>query len=241
MNLKFGLLITAFTMSTSIIAGQDNKTVNPADNILPVVRCADFEVDGKGSDPEWDKSGWVGLTQYGSASPYETRFRIMYSDSGIYCLYDCSDNKINATLRSDNLDLWNEDVIEAFFWADERVPVYFEYELSPLNYELVLMVPNYNGRFLGWIPWHYDGNRRTRHEVFVEHDPGNQEVVRWTGEFFIPFELMKPMVQSTPDTGTRWRANFYRIDYDKVPGEWAWMPIVNNFHDFRLFGTIEFR
>ena len=221
------------------IAMMGQTIPNPADNILRVIKCADFEVDGKGSDPEWDKSGWESLTQYQSASPYKTRFKIMYSESGIYCLYDCMDNKINATLSGDNLDLWNEDVIEAFFWADEKVPVYFEYELSPLNQELVLMVPNYGGTFLGWIPWHYEGNRKTRHQVSIQKD-NNGKVNRWLGEFFIPFELMKPMVQSNPVKGTKWRANFYRIDYDATPGEWSWMPIVNNFHDYLLYGSIVF-
>jgi len=212
---------------------------NPADSILPVKKCAEFEVTGDGSTAEWDKAEWVTLSQSQSSSPYKTRFKIMYSDSGIYCLYNSEDHKITATLRGDNLDLWNEDVVEAFFWADEKVPVYFEYELSPLNYELVLMVPNYNGNFLGWIPWHYTDNRRTRHNVSVQKD-GNGKITGWIGEFYIPFELMKPMVQNTPVKGMKWRANFYRIDYDEIPGEWSWMPIVKNFHDYLLYGTIVF-
>ncbi len=57
----------------------------------------------------------------------------MYSDSGIYCLYQCTDSAIISTLKGDFLDLWKEDVVEAFFWTDERIPVYFEYELSPIE------------------------------------------------------------------------------------------------------------
>ena len=57
------------------------------------------------------------------------------------------DSAIVSTMKGDFLDLWHEDVVEAFFWTDERVPVYFEYELSPLNYELPIMVPNYDGNF----------------------------------------------------------------------------------------------
>jgi hypothetical protein len=60
-------------------------------------------------------------------------------------------------MQGDFLDLWNEDVVEAFFWTDESNPIYFEYELSPLNYELPILVPNNKGKFLGWLPWHYEG------------------------------------------------------------------------------------
>jgi len=220
---------------TATIKGQSN----PADSVLPVFSCNDFELAGDGSSPEWNKTSWQEMKQQRSGSTYHTQFKILYSLKGIYCLYDCEDNKITATMKGNNLDLWNEDVIEAFFWADKSLTVYFEYELSPLNYELVLMVPNYNGRFLGWIPWHYEGERVTRHAVSVKKE--NEKVTRWLGEFFIPYELMKPMIAAAPKKGEKWRANFYRIDYDDRPGSWSWMPIKKNFHDFPLFGTIEFR
>jgi hypothetical protein len=232
-------LLLLLNMITLSVSGQ--PTPNPADSVLPVVKCADFTVTGNGTDAEWGKAQWNSMGQHGSTSPYQTRFKIMHSDSGIYCLYDCHDNKITATMKGESLDLYREDVIEAFFWADEKVPVYFEYELSPLNYELVLMVPNYNGRFFGWIPWHFDGDRLTRHAVSIQHDTADENsVISWMGEFFIPYTLMIPMVQSPPAKGTRWRANFYRIDHDNEPARWTWMPVNMNFHDYQRFGTIVF-
>ncbi len=222
------------------LTGQDNWKSNPADSLLSVVRCTDFEVTGDGSNAEWNNAQWITLTPRRDGD-YPTRIKIMYSRKGLYCLYHCTDRKITATLKGENLDLYREDVVEAFFWADERVPVYFEYELSPLNYELVLMVPNYDGNFLGWIPWHYTGDRLTRHAVAIQYEAGSQDAVQsWIGEFFIPFELLKPMVQRPPEKGTRWRANFYRIDYDKGQSGWTWIPVKKNFHDYQRFGTIVF-
>jgi hypothetical protein len=236
MHTKSVFLISLAFLCFSVAWGQ-----NPADSVLPVVKCTDFKINGVGSNSEWNKTQWVTLNQLNSHSPYFTRFKIMYSDSGIYCLYESIDSKVTATLRADNLDIFNEDVVEAFFWANEDVPVYFEYELSPLNYQLVLMVPNYDGNFLGWIPWHYYGNRMTRHAVYTKKEPVTGSVTAWYAEFYIPFELMKPMIQIPPLVGNRWRANFYRIDYDNPPGYWSWLPVKKNFHDYKLFGTIEFR
>ena len=122
---------------------------------MPVVHCSDFELTGDGNESAWNSAQWTTLNLQQPGVPYETRFRIMYSDSGIYCLYQCMDSAIISTIKGDFLDLWHEDVVEAFFWTDERIPVYFEYELSPLNYELPIMVPNYDGNFYGWRPWHY--------------------------------------------------------------------------------------
>jgi len=39
------------------------------------------------------------------------------------------------------------DVFEFFLWPDERYPVYFEYEISPLGHELPILIPNFGGQF----------------------------------------------------------------------------------------------
>ena len=50
----------------------------------------------------------------------------------------------------DFLDLYNEDVVEVFLWPDESFPVYFEYEVSPLNYELPIIIPKLQ-RKIFWL------------------------------------------------------------------------------------------
>ena len=88
--------------------------------------------------------------------------KVLYSKKGLYVLMDATDAKITATMQDDFQDLWTEDVFEVFLWPDERDPLYFEYEISPLNRELPILIPNLDGKFLGWRPWHYEGDRKTR-------------------------------------------------------------------------------
>ena len=46
---------------------------------------------------------------------------------------------------------------------------------------------------------------------------------------------------STRKSGTRWRANFYRVDYDDGKGTgWYWARVGPSFHDFEKFGTLIF-
>ena len=78
-----------------------------------------------------------------------------------------SDRKVTATMAEDFADLWNEDVFEFFLWPDERQSIYFEYEISPLGYELPILVPNVDHKFLGWRPWHYEGDRKIERAVRV--------------------------------------------------------------------------
>jgi Carbohydrate family 9 binding domain-like len=208
--------------------------------VLKVKHIADFVITGDGSAANWNNTAWVTLPQRsGTALGYQTQIKVLYSDSGIYCLYHCEDHKITATMKEDFLDLWNEDVVEAFFWTDEAVPMYFEYELSPLNYELPILVPNIKGNFFGWRPWHYEGARRIKHSTHISKK--TKAVTAWTAEFFIPYALLTPMTNVAPQKGTQWRANFYRIDYDKGEATWQWQVVQDQqFHDYERFGTLQF-
>lgn len=78
---------------------------------------------------------WVELNRRPPGqSSYSTRFKVLYSDTGLYVLFDGSDKQLHATLEDDFLKLWTEDVLECFFWPNEEKPLYFEYEISPLGY-----------------------------------------------------------------------------------------------------------
>ncbi len=113
----------------------------------------------------------------------------------MYFLTEASDAKITATFDEDYRDLWTEDVFEVFLWPDEREPIYFEYEVSPLDRELPILVPNLGGKFLGWRPWHYDGERKTRKATSAVGGAmkSGGAVSGWKAEFFIPYALLNPM------------------------------------------------
>ena len=213
------------------------------DEIYHVKRTSDFEVTGKGDSDSWQKADWLKLSPRAESSDLQTRAKVLYSDSGIYFLFDNQDRKITATIQKDFEDLWNQDVVEVFLWPDENFPIYFEYELSPLNHELVLLVPNLKGQFLGWQPWHYEGERLTKHDIWIDSTTSKSDTknINWRAEFFIPYELLHPLGNVPPKSGTRWRGNLYRCDYDLGHFEsWAWQPVERRFHEYRKFGTLIF-
>ena len=210
---------------------------------LTVRAAADFEVTGAGDSPAWQPVEWTALPRRRPGGhPYETRLKLLYSNTGLYVLMDATDRKLTATITEDFMDLWHEDVFEVFLWTDERHPVYFEYEISPLNTELAILVPNFGGDFLGWRPWHYEKERLTRKATTVmgPRQP-NASIQGWRAEFFIPYALLKPLQNVPPQPGTRWRANFYRIDHDDAKrSQWVWAPVRTNFHEFQSFGELVF-
>lgn len=212
---------------------------HPADSgILKIKKTIDFEVSGKGDAKNWEQTSFINLPYCKGNQHYSSQFKILYSDKGIYCLYVSEDSIITSTIKEDFADIYNEDVVEVFFWPNEASKIYFEYELSPYNYELPILVPNYEGKFLGWRPWHYEGDRLTKHAASIIKKDGKTS--SWIAEFFIPFKLLAPLQNVPPEKGTTWRANFYRIDYDNKTSQWSWMPTRKNFHDYERFGTITF-
>jgi len=216
---------------------------------MMIKKTDDFEVTGDGSSENWNRTEWVNLIQRSNLENTRgksTYLKVLYSDKGMYFLFHSEDDILNATFYSDFQELWNEDVVEVFLWTDDSRPHYFEYEISPLNYELPLIVSNIDGELLHWIPfansYHEDHDRIIQHRTSVKGGKkvSGADIDSWTAEFFIPFKLLHPLENIFPESGTEWRANFYRIDYDHGITPWSWHPYETNFHDYKNFGIVVF-
>jgi hypothetical protein len=100
------------------------------------------------------------------------------------------------------------------------------------------MVPNNDGKARGWLPWHYEGNRKIRKATSAVGGDvkSGAEVTGWKAEVFIPYELLRPLRNVPPKPGTRWR-----VDYDEgKQTEWDWSRVGPSFHEFQKFGTLVF-
>jgi hypothetical protein len=237
-------LPTVTLLVLTLVSSVVNAQTPPPRPSLIVKRCDEFAITGKGDAAAWRITEWTNLNLRPKGThDYSARFKILHSATGLYILFDGTDKVLTATMQEDFLDLWNEDVYECFFWTSEEHPIYFEYEISPLGYELPILVPNFGNQFLGWRPWHYEGNRKIQKAVSAEGGPNQPlaEVQSWRAELFIPFDLLKPLQNVPPKPGTSWRANFYRVDHDgKLTSGWDWARVGTSFHDYKNFGTLVF-
>ena len=239
MKLLFTAVLFVLTclIATPSFAQQNNSTR------LIIKKTTDFQVSGTGDNQNWSYTDWITLPiQTATGRALNTAVKIRYSATGLYFLFRCDDQKLTATIQEDFGALFTEDVVEVFLWPDPSVPIYFEYELSPLNYELPLLVPNLNGRIQGWKPWRTQNSPQTQRATSVQggEKKSNATVTGWTAEFFIPYALMKPLVSTIPTPGTTWRGNLYRIDYDRGYQTWAWQKTGGSFHEFDKFGLFVF-
>ena len=231
-------------MAPTTLSHAGGQAPAPQRPVLQVRPVDDFEVTGAGDNAAWRQAEWTALNRrQPEGHPYDTRFKVVYSKTGLYFLMEGTDRTLTATMTADFMDLWHEDVFEVFLWPDERSPLYLEYEISPLNHELPILVPNFGGQFLGWRPWHFEGERATRKATSTMGGPktSGAAIGGWRAEFFIPYALMKPLQNVPPTAGTEWRANFYRMDYDDGKNtQWDWARVGPSFHEYEKFGVLRF-
>ena len=216
-----------------------------ADQSLRVARTDDFTVTGDGINGAWQKTAWTSMTRLpGGKHPYDARFKMLYSPTGVYVLMTGSDRKLSAKLDRDFADLWFEDVFEFFLWPDERQSVYLEYEISPLDHELAILVPNFGHKFMGWRPWHYEGPRKIHKAVSVSGGaakPGRRDH-RLDGRGLRSLRALETPRQRPAAAGRPLASEFLprRLRRPRPSTSWSWTPVGRSFHEYEKFGTLVF-
>lgn len=232
-------------LSLIIVSLINEPLFGQSNEVLVVKETEDFDLNGKGTAKNWSATDWVDIhprDKIPGEVDLNTQLKALYSTTGIYFLFECEDQVLSATMDADFMKLWKEDVVEIFLWPDETSPVYFEYEIPPLNYELPILISNEEGDLVRWRPFMYESDRKTRHQTHIEggKKESGASIAKWTAEFFFPYKLLRPLKNISPESGTEWRANFYRVDYDNGSTAFMWQPVNGTFHSYNRFGTLLF-
>lgn len=242
---KRAILILVFSFTIPLSAYHAG-IAQSEESVLKIMKTDDFLLDGNGSAKNWSQTDWINISILPGASTkpegLTTKAKVLYSDTGMYFLFQNEDQILQATLDADFTKLWTEDVVEVFLWPEENNITYFEYELSPLNYELILRITHDENGRSSWQPFSYGGDKRTRHKTTVQggEKKSGASITGWTAEFFLPYKLLHPAGNIPPEPGTKWRANLYRIDYDAGQVLLAWQPVDKSFHEYEKYGTFLF-
>lgn len=241
--MKLIILLFAGIFLQDGLAYPIGKTDRSNDTPLIVRRCADFTITGKGENVEWEKTSWVMLKQIDkTGKDLETKFKILYSATGLYVLFNGQDEKITSPYNNDYDLLYNGDVFEVFFHPDPASPIYFEYEVSPLNKELVLLLSQQNKKFTRWRPFGHQEKKIIKNvNIRGGQMTSGSKIEGWSAEMFFPYEILGPMITAAPVSGMRWNSNFCRLDYDSGKMiKWSWSPIEKSFHEFERYLPVQF-
>ena len=76
----------------------------------------------------------------GRATRYATAARLLWDDRYLYAAFECEDPDIWGTLTERDAHIYDEEVVEVFLDDDSDGVSYLEFEVSPRNVVLDLMV-----------------------------------------------------------------------------------------------------
>ena len=240
------ILLSLFFLTGNGVMERFNTSIFRQEPFIRVKKTIDFQISGDGTAKAWKKTKWIHLSQIKGKhmKKYETKVKVLYSDEGLYFLFSAEDQILTASIKADFKQLWKEDVVEVFLEPDKNIPDYLEFELSPLNFMLPLLVLNSQSKNTLWITLRDDdGSNLIRHKTSVEGGEriSGASIKKWKAEIFIPYKLMQNLNNSPPASGIKWKINLYRNDYDFGDTKWwAWQPINKSFHEPENFGTLLF-
>ena len=175
---------------------------------------------------------------------YPTRFKMLYSAAGLYVLMDGEDRTLTATFKEDFLDLWTEDVFEFFLWPDATLPGLLRVRGLATRFRAAHHGAQFRRPVLWLAPVALRGRAEDPEGRRRQGRPGHdgRDHHGLVGRGVRPVRPAQAAVQNVPPTsGTRWRANVYRMDYDGGrTASWNWSPVRGTFHQPDKFGTLVF-
>lgn len=190
------------------------------------------ELTADPDSPPWRDAPLALLLDTLSGAPPKqaTSVRALWSSAEWRLLFHAEDTNAWATLTARDGPLYEEEVVEVFFDPAGDLDAYFEIEVNPLGAVCDLVLRRNRGGYLKDVTWNCD---RLRTEVRTMRNA-------WTAELSVPFPSITP---EPPRPGSRWRANFFRID--RPLGQErelsAWAPTGRpTFHVPERFGIVEF-
>ena len=179
------------------------------------------------------ESAWAGASAvaWGPAR-YETRFRALWSDEGLFLRFDAKDPDPWHTMTRRDEHLWEEEVVEIFLDPGRAGRDYYELEISPANVacDVRMVAPSPNKQMD--LAWDLAG-LATR--ASVTKDTAGK-TTGWTATALLPWSGLRALpsaraVSVPPKAGDRWRFNLFRIERpggpkapEKDAVEEAWSP-----------------
>jgi hypothetical protein len=163
---------------------------------------------------------------------YETRFRALWNESGLFVRFEAQDADPWWTMTKRDEWLWQEEVVEVFLDVNASGRDYAEVEISPGNVICdVRMVSPWPNKQMDYS-WNLEG---IESRVYMTRD-ASRHTTGWTAVAFMPWSGFRSLpsardVKLPPEEGERWRFNAFRVerphgkkDAERDAVEVAWSP-----------------
>lgn len=207
-----------------------------------------FEINGDWNKTVWNLTASLEITndnKWEMDFKPRTEVKLLYDDSFIYLVYKVEDQFVKCVTDKINGPVWRDSCVEFFFAPNVDEPNrYFNLEINCggtvlMSYQKISKIEK--------LSISEDDIRQIK---IISTMPGiiEKEIinpVKWILEIALPTKMLKKYSDiSFPDSGIKWKANFYKCaEINSHPHWLSWTKINSdkpNFHQPHFFGEIEF-
>jgi hypothetical protein len=127
------------------------------------VQRAPVDHDGllDATDAAWQRAQVIA---WGDA-PYETRFRALWGERGLYVRWDADDPSPWHTMTRRDDRLWEEEVVEIFLDPSWKGMGYWELEINPANVVVDVRMTDVYPNVTSDVSWDHGGIQRVPHQT----------------------------------------------------------------------------
>jgi hypothetical protein len=212
-------------------------------------------LDGDINDSVWQLAEWtdnfMDIQGPEHKNPaYETRIKMLWSDSFLYVAAYMQEPHIWANITEDEKIIYVDNDFEIFIDPDGDNHNYYEFEFNALNkkWDLFLERP-YRDKVKPDLKWNCKGLQNATKIYGTINNPKGKEDSAWTMEIAIPLNCIQRGVADQHI----WRINFSRVQWEtKISGKkykklkkpennWVWSPQwAVNMHRPEYWGYVQF-
>ena len=248
---RFCQVLVLLVATISMASCEKNKIEQKGDRamVYKVEKAnSDFNFSNGWQQGQWSKIEALKLTNYMGEKPEhfpQAQAKVLYDDKNIYVFFKVDDQYVRSVAKAHHGNVWEDSCVEFFFTPSEDVSQgYFNVEancggLILMRHQIV------EGKDTQEVAVSDINKMTIEHSMPKIVDPEITEPAVWTLKYALPFEVIEKYTSLVkPDTGVKWKANFFKCaDYSSHPHWLTWSVVERpqpQFHLPEYFGTLQF-
>ena len=222
-------LIIGLFLSGLFLSGYQPKAKTEERKISQTYLChqsvGKIKIDGLLDEKDWQKAESISfyhLRRKGHQDYKEAESpaigKLLWDKDYLYISIEAKDKDIWATIKEHDGRLWQEDVLEAFFKPDRNRYIYYEFEFSPKNVTLDLMMLRRSDSGAQSFARSFEDRKsfesdlKSAVKIYGSLQNRNDIDDKWVLEAAIPLSAFKE-ISLSPKIGDEWSFALCRYDY----------------------------